>query len=77
MQVINPEKIPNKKKERNIGIPIGSNLRFVNRGKGIFNPESLNDQSSTKTSAPKSDVPAIRKLFLLKESKFIESIPAK
>ena len=77
IEVVNPEKIPNKKKERNIGIPKRSNLRFVNSGKGIFKPDSLKDQSKTKISAPKSAVPAMSTLFLLKESKVIDFNPSK
>jgi hypothetical protein len=59
MLVVRPEKIPNKKKEMNMGIPKRSNLRLTNRGNGIFSPDSLKDQSSTKMRAPKRDVPAI------------------
>jgi hypothetical protein len=75
MLVVRPEKIPNRKKEMNIGIPKGSNLRLVNNGNGIFNPDSFKDQSSTKIRAPKREVPAIRTLFLLKESSFIMFSP--
>jgi hypothetical protein len=75
MLVENPEKIPNRKNEKNIGIPIGSNLRLGKGGNGIFNPDSLNDQSRTKISEPKRAVPARNTLFLLKESKFIAFNP--
>ena len=69
--VVAAEKIPKRKNEINMGIPKRSNLRKVKRGKGIFNPDSLKDQSSTKTRAPKRDVPAIKTLLLLSGSKFI------
>jgi len=62
--VMMPAGKPNKKYASSMGIPMKSNFKNGSSGNGIFKPAILNVQSKTKTTAPKSAVPAKTTLFL-------------